>query len=65
LTFTVNEVAKDLRVTVGTVYILIANKKLGCFKVGNRFRIPEEALKKFKEDSQNEIMSQVHVETEA
>jgi excisionase family DNA binding protein len=50
MTFTIKEVAADLRVTESTVYKLIQTGRLKAFKIGNRLRIKELDLDKFKEE---------------
>lgn len=57
MVLTVNEVADDLKVRSETVYNLIRSGRLKAFRIGNRFRITEEDLEKFKEEAKNEIMS--------
>ena len=54
---TVNEVAAELKVTRETVYRLILSGKLKAFRIGNRYRIADEELVKFKERATNETMS--------
>jgi len=50
MVLTVNEVAADLKVQKSTVYKLITSGKLKAFKIGNRFRVTQEDLNKFKEE---------------
>ena len=44
---TVPEVAEKLRLHVGTVQNLLKAGKLYGFKIGGRWRVPEDALRKF------------------
>lgn len=57
MTFTIKEVAADLKVQDETVYKLVREGKLEAFKIGNRYRFTEAALNKFKEKATNETMS--------
>ena len=41
---TANEVADELRVTVVTIKRMIYEGKIKAFKVGNRWRIPQEEI---------------------
>lgn len=54
---TVEEVARLLRVSRRTVYLLIRSKKLHTVKVGNRFRITNEDIEEYlnKNKEKNEI----------
>lgn len=54
---TISEVAADLKVRNETVYTLIRSGRLKAFRIGNRFRITQEDLEKFKEEAKNEVMS--------
>jgi excisionase family DNA binding protein len=45
--YTVDEVAKSLRVSRMTVYRLVNNAELGHVRVGRTFRIPRHALEAF------------------
>ena len=49
--FTCEEVAKRYRVKIGTVWEWIRNKKLKAFRIGNRYRIREEALEEFEKNA--------------
>ncbi len=51
MTFTIKEVAADLRITESTVYKLIQSGRLKAFRIGNRLRIRQEDLDKFKEEA--------------
>lgn len=51
MVLTISEVAADLKVRVETIYVLIHSGRLKAFKVGNRFRINENDLNKFKEEA--------------
>jgi len=51
MTFTVKEVAADLRITESTVYKLIQSGRLKAFRIGNRLRIKELDLDQFKEEA--------------
>lgn len=51
MVLTVSEVAADLKVREETVYKLIQSGRLRAFKVGNRFRVNQEDLIKFKEEA--------------
>jgi excisionase family DNA binding protein len=45
---TIGEVAKYLRVSRETVYIYARQGKIPCFKVFNKWRFPENALKEWQ-----------------
>jgi len=57
LALTLGDIKADLKITNETVYRLIRLGKLKAFKIGNRYRILEEDLKKYKEEAINETMS--------
>lgn len=57
MVLTISEVAADLKVQPETVYKLILSGKLKAFRIGNRYRIADEELVKFKERATNETMS--------
>jgi excisionase family DNA binding protein len=57
LILTIMEVTVDLKVANETVYRLIHSGKLKAFKIGNRYRVTEEELKRYKEEATNETMS--------
>lgn len=49
MTFTIKEVAADLRITESTVYKLIQSGRLKAFRIGNRLRVKELDLDEFKD----------------
>lgn len=57
MTLTLNDIKADLKITNETVYRLIRLGKLKAFKIGNRYRVLEEDLKKYKEEAIHETMS--------
>lgn len=57
MALTLGDIKADLKITNETVYRLIRLGKLKAFKIGNRYRILEEDLKKYKEEAINETMS--------
>jgi excisionase family DNA binding protein len=50
MTYTVEEVAKILKVSVQTVRNLIKEKKLRAFRVGIQLRVKKEELDRFMSD---------------
>jgi excisionase family DNA binding protein len=50
MTYTVDEVAKILKVSVQTVRNLIRDKKLRAFRVGIQLRVKQEELDRFMSD---------------
>ena len=45
--YTANELAKELRVNIMTIYRYIKAKKLKAYKMGKEFRIDKEEFNKF------------------
>jgi excisionase family DNA binding protein len=48
--YTVEEVAKILRVHENTIYLWIESKELGAVKIGGRWRIPKDSLPQVEDD---------------
>lgn len=54
--YTVEEVARMFQISKYTVYNLIKRGELKAFKIGNKIRIEEIELEKYKESSQVPLM---------
>jgi len=52
LTLTFRDILTDLRISEQAGYKLLQSGRLKSFKIGNRYRVTEEALREFKENAQ-------------
>ena len=50
-TYTPDEVAKEFKISKHTVYELIKRGELRAFKVGNKMRIEQEEIKRYKQST--------------
>lgn len=63
-TYTPDEVAKMFKISKHTVYELIKRGELHAFKIGNKMRIEEKEIKRFKDGERTPSPSDVSFQTE-